>query len=133
MCWVWIISILFNWLLGFKDPTHLILTKTHPFDALTITKLEEYLYYYPPRRFKYTIIQSLLYKWEWSRHYAFKKAFAWDNKLVRSKWGECQNFNKKLVCRIELLKEEITHCTVWTKHKHNTTRQNNNSWKINST
>ncbi len=60
--WVWIISTLLNGLLGFKDPTHLIPTKTHPFDALTITKLEEYLYHYRPRRFKSTIIQSLLYK-----------------------------------------------------------------------
>ena len=30
--WVWAISTLLNRLLGFKGPTHLILTQTHPFD-----------------------------------------------------------------------------------------------------
>jgi hypothetical protein len=34
--WVWVISILLNgfkWTIGFKDPTHLIPTQTHPFDT----------------------------------------------------------------------------------------------------
>ena len=33
--WVWVISTLLNGLLGFKDPTHLILTQTHLFDTPT--------------------------------------------------------------------------------------------------